>query len=197
MTEQRTVHQRNLARYMAYRVAAWVQMNPQESPWKALSALTKIHKSDMSHIHYGQSSSQKQAMKLSKTLGPAPLEAFLALAEAWAIEYPSWQPGDPIAQPVTHISLSSEDRWAEMAQYMPPRLIRAGRAVLLLEETATEAMVQDAMSLAWSDYKDDLGHATDMTARNWQTVIELKLQRIMRGSGERESARQIKIVRKT
>lgn len=195
MTERRTPAQRHLARYMAYRAAAWKHLSPQGTKWKVLVERTGIDKGTFASIVKGRSSSQKLAMKLASSIGPAPLESFLRLAEAWGEAFPSWKAEDPVADPVTHLSLSTEDRWAEMAQIYTTQLIRAGRAVHLLEDDATESMVQAAMDLAWADNPEGSARFA-MTAREWQVEIEQKLKRILRGSGERPSAPKIKIARK-
>lgn len=205
MTERRSAEQLNLKRYMAYRVAAWARLNfsaeqiadKRGGVWKALSERTLIHKSDVSHIRYAESSSEKLARKLSRALGPEPLDSFLVAAQKWAAAFPDWKPGDEIADPLAFVSLSGQGRWTEMAQYMPRPLIRAGEAVQLLEDgAAPEGMIQDAVDMSWLTNKEDPA-CIAYTVREWQAEIERELKRIRRGSGPRESAPKIKLVDKS
>lgn len=196
MTAQRSAEQRNLKRYMAYRVAAWVQQNPTLS-WKGLGELTKIHKSDISHLHYGESSSQKIAMKLARTIGPSPLESFLALSEEWAKTYPDWQPEDPLPDPLTHITLSVDGRWADMAHRYPMTLIRAARAKQLLEDPEVEQQIFMAMEDAWDACRGLPGCAA-MSANEWFAEINIALDRTRRGGSglQRLSEPKIKLLPK-
>ena len=184
----------NLGRYMAYRVAAWIKLNPEKLE-RELADILGVDKGSLSHLKRGTYDSQGKAMIMSKALGPQPLEAFLELADEWAEEFPQWRPGDPIPDPPPYISQSGEERWAEMAQSFPMSLMHAGRAAMYMLDGVTEDMVQVSMQLAWKENREIDG-IRPLTKQQWLAAIEHHVLKIQAGSGVRDSSSKQKVFAK-
>jgi hypothetical protein len=194
MAGRRTPEQQNVARYLAYRVAAWKAMHPGAKDI-ALANLLGIHKGDLTHLRDGDTSSDKKAMIFSKVLGPRPLEAFLDLAQKWAAAFPEWQPNSEVPDPPPYVELDTEGWWSEVAAIYPQRLLKAGRLVVVMldEEIADETgeVIQRAVDLAWKDNREMPGVA-DFSTEKWVEEVKRYVRRVLQGSGVRRSSGKIK-----
>lgn len=193
MAGRRTPKQKNLARYMAYRVAAWKVMNPGAKE-ATLAKLLGLYKGDVTHLRDGTTSSDKKAMLMSKVLGPRPLEVFQDLSEKWAAAFPDWAPNMPAPDPPPFVVLDSDGWWSEVAALYPPKLLKAGRIVVaMLDDEIAESgdVIQRAVELTWKDNREQAGSA-DYSTEKWVEEVKRYVRRVQQGSGVRRSSGKIK-----